>query len=127
MDMRRLSVELPPHGTRDVRRMLLVWARVRRNPGYRQGMHELAAVLWRVCAGENADEPGAQAGPDTAPSAAEVDAFTLFSALMRRMDGWFSSDRTSSAALLKAAMHRIDPVLSDRLAQERVEWQPVVL
>ncbi|WFD35474.1 hypothetical protein MCUN1_002330 [Malassezia cuniculi] len=152
IDLRRLSVDLPDGASAQVKRILLVWARLNRETGYRQGMHELAALIWRVCSGERGDAPredaddastylpdarpqdaqrpaaGASDDPlNTPPTTVEADAFALFGALMRRMDTWFGRDRSNSASLLKAALHRVDPALSEHLAQERIEWQPVVM
>lgn len=104
MDLARLHVQVDAAACAAVRRILLVWARVSAL-GYQQGMHELAAMAWRVCADE-------------------ADAFALFSALMRRMADWFGA---AAPSLLRALVHRVDPALAAHLAAERMEWPPLVL
>jgi TBC1 domain family protein 5 len=140
-----------------IRRILLtilfIWSFENPDVGYRQGMHELLAVLLMTCdrdslslhrSAETPYSPLASTPEDTdAPSLVldrdylEHDTYALFVGLMDGAKGWYEwrsetvgSSPRRQAKIIEICNHlqgvlirKIDPVLSGRLEAEGVEGQ----
>lgn len=152
LDVQRLEMDDAPR--RALAQLLYVWACVHADLGYRQGMHELAAFLWKVRAddAQRAQRDARSAGtyppavaearagnqlPTSlsqddvqlllAPDEVEADTFFLVSSLLHRLRPYFGAERTGTPALLKALLHRVDPALAQHLATLQLDWQPILL
>ena len=53
LDLARSSERLSEIEKKSVAQVLRVWAHMHPEPGYRQGMHELAARLWKLRSSES--------------------------------------------------------------------------
>lgn len=136
LDIDRLSEPLEQSEQRCLARILHVWAYTHPDPGYRQGMHEIAARLWKVRAMDasvvhNISKSSQKLSllrvvlttQDT-----EADTYFLFSALIQRLlPLYVSTDRAGSPALIKAILHRADPSLGAHLQSLQLEWTPIIL
>lgn len=89
--------------------VLAVWSMRAENShiGYRQGMHELAAICWLVVK-EDAEELATQALPSGPADAAlfsrchvEADAFGLFDALMLRTRSFYAWKETTKVSMAR--------------------------
>ena len=148
LDVERLGDEetsapqISKEGREALLRTLRVWTHLNRSR-YRQGMHELAAHLWRVRARDalEADEKdtgsrGARHPASLSRAAlcelleqaeTEADTFVLLNALLRRVEGCFSSVRPDAARLFRAVLNRCDAELATHMDNLGIEWPPVVL
>lgn len=148
LDVERLGVEetgAPPISQEEkgaLARTLRVWNHLNRSR-YRQGMHELAAHLWRVRARDalETDEKSPISRESRHPASLsraalcellqkaeiEADTFVLLNALLRRVEGCFSSVRPDAARLFRAVLDRCDAKLASHLDKLGIEWPPVIL
>lgn len=145
MDVRRLDDSEPAvvsQGSEALIRILGIWDRLDASAGYRQGMHEIAAMLWRVRA-RDALPPAAHRVDLTGVADArllsaaqltellrddevEADTFTLLQSLLRRLGSIFT-ERAGSATLFCAVLQRCDPELAAHLGRQQLHWAPILL
>lgn len=138
LDMSRLDPPREAEAHAALTRILTVWAYAHADLGYRQGMHEVAARLWDVRTRESIPSCTksfeAQAGLSAHdlielldPDEAEADTFFLFTALLHRLEPHYDVARAGPAAMLKAILYRVDPVLGEHLSSLQIEWQPILM
>ncbi|PKI83880.1 hypothetical protein MVES1_002372 [Malassezia vespertilionis] len=152
MDQITLDVQRMQLGTdmqEALTRILFVWSCMHKDLGYKQGMHEIAEWLWRLRARESIMDNTAHGVQDKGTSAeacesaaslsaaqfatllsqdaVEDDTYFLVSSVLERLLPQFNAERAGSPALLKALLHRVDPLLAKHLAEIHVDWQPVLL
>lgn len=153
LDVQRLDETAEPV-RRALVQLLYVWSCVNADIGYRQGMHEIAAFLWQVRTADGQEVHQALEAGDSYPptlsrervragfpevllfdgvvrlfdaSEVEADTFYLTSSILHRLEPYFSAGRSASPAMLKAILHRVDPVLAQHLAAEQLDWQPILM
>lgn len=85
--------------------VLFVWAAQHKATAYRQGMHELLAVLLYALQQEKEEEEGPSSSLRAAladPAWLEADAFVLFDKLMLHLEvgGWVKRNETQSNACM---------------------------
>ena len=158
MDQIELDVQRLDETAEPVRRalvqLLYVWSCVNAEIGYRQGMHEIAAFVWRTRTANGQEVHQALEAGDTYPptqsyervragfpevllfdgvirlfdaNEVEADTFYLTSSILHRLQPYFSAGRSASPAMLKAILHRVDPALAQHLSAEQLDWQPILM
>ena len=129
LDIQRLSVTLTKEDQQCVARILRVWSFTHVHIGYFQGMHELAALLWRIRASESVPVPmDSVLHVLLSPGGVEPDTYFLFSALIQRLAPMYDhTQRAGSPTLIKAILHRVDPSLNSHLQSLQLEWTPILL
>ena len=129
LDIQRLSVTLTKEDQQCVARILRVWSFTHVHLGYFQGMHELAALLWRIRASESVPVPmDSVLHVLLSPGDIEPDTYFLFSALIQRLAPMYDhTQRAGSPTLIKAILHRVDPSLNSHLQSLQLEWTPILL
>ncbi|WFC94632.1 hypothetical protein MBRA1_001265 [Malassezia brasiliensis] len=153
LDVQRLD-ETDEPVRRALVQLLYVWSCVNADIGYRQGMHEIAAFLWQVRTTDGHEVHQALEAGDTYPPAlsrervragfpevllfdgvtrlfdvseVEADTFYLTSSILYRLQPYFTAGRSASPAMLKAILHRVDPVMAQHFAAEQLDWQPILM
>ena len=140
LDLARSSEKLSEIEKKSVAQVLRVWAHMHPEPGYRQGMHELAARLWKLRSSESClialatdtQEPNLSTQSIfhvlLMPEEVESDTYFLFSALANRLIPlYYQSERAGSPALIKAILHRADSDLGAHLQAIQLDWVPILL
>lgn len=118
-------------------RILTVWSYANTDIGYRQGMHEIVSRLWSIRSRESLPCTTSVLRAHVLDAAAlhtlldaeavEADTFFLFSHLMQRIAPYYLTERSNSPALIKAVLHRVDPLLGQHLASLQLDWPPILL
>lgn len=129
LDIQRLGVPLSEEDQQCLTRILRVWSFTHVGLGYFQGMHELAALLWRIRASESVPAPeNSVLHVLLSPGDVEPDTYFLFSALVQRLAPLYDrTQKAGSPTLIKAILHRVDPPLYGHLQSLQLEWTPILL
>lgn len=106
-------------------RLLFVWSQAHPDVQYRQGMHDIASVIWSVRHSES-NQSGLSALLGGA--SCEHDTYTVFCALMEHWGSLYLAEPLSRHVLeIRQGISQVDPALAAHLADLGIETQVFAL